>query len=133
MIPELVPEDEPLDQLAARAALIECKGNVTKAAQTMGVEPERLRAYVKAAPALRRTIEEIVEQGVDAAIGILFEGLSDQGSFLTRFYAAKEFLRSEAGRRRGFGPQVNPGAVEIRSSAGPATITLKWIEPPKDG
>ena len=131
MIPELVPEDDPLDQVEARRALIEAKGNVTKAAQAMGVEPERLRAYVKAIPALRRTIEEIVEQGVDTAIAVLFEGLNDQGSFLTRFYAAKEFLRSEAGRRRGFGPQI-PGQIEIRPQGGPTAITLKWIEPPKD-
>ena len=131
MIPELVPEEDPLDQVEARRALIEAKGNVTKAAEAMGIEPERLRAYVKAIPALRRTVEEIVEQGVDASIGILFEGLNDQGSFLTRFYCAKEFLRSEAGRRRGFGPQI-PGSIEIRPQGGPTAITLKWIEPPKD-
>ena len=131
MIPELVPEEDPLDQVEARLALIQAKGNVTKAAEAMGIEPERLRAYVKAIPALRRTVEEIVEQAVDTAIAVLFEGINDQGSFLTRFYCAKEFLRSEAGRRRGFGPQI-PGQIEIRPQGGPTAITLKWIEPPKE-
>ena len=131
MTPELVPDNDPLDRLEARSRLIAAKGNVTKAAEAMGVEPERLRAFVKAVPELRRTIEEIVEQGVDASIAVLFEGLNDEGSFLTRFYCAKEFLRSEAGRRRGFGPQI-PGQVEIRPQGGPQAITLKWIEPPKD-
>ena len=129
MIPELVPEEDPLDQVEARRALIEAKGNVTKAAEAMGIEPERLRAYVKAIPALRRTVEEIVEQGVDASIGILFEGLNDQGSFLTRFYCAKEFLRSE---RPGAVLAPRSRSIEIRPQGGPTAITLKWIEPPKD-
>lgn len=126
---ELVPQAEGFDQEAVRELLLEHDGNVTQVAKQLRVRPERLRAYVQAVPALRKTMDEVLEQGVDKAISILFEALRDESSFLNRYYAAKEFLRCEAGRRRGFGPREN-AALEIKS--GPSTLTIKWIDPPKE-
>jgi hypothetical protein len=132
MADELVPDGFDQDQV--RALLIELDGNVTKAAGRLGVEPERLRTYVNGMPLLRRAMAETMEQGVDRAIDILFEGLRDEGSFQNRYYAAKEFLRSEAGRRRGFGPREPASAsLEVRTGAAPpAVITLKWLEPKEE-
>jgi len=134
MTAEIVPIDPGLDQDEVRALLFAVDGNVTKAAKELKVDPQRLRAYVQAVPALKRAVAETMEQGVDRAIEVLFEGLHDEHSFQNRYYAAKEFLRSEAGRRRGFGPrETAAAALEVRAGgATPATITLKWLEPPAD-
>jgi hypothetical protein len=134
MSAELVPaetHEPPLDQLEVRAALTAHDGNVTKAAVELKVSPERLRRYVEAVPACKRAIEEAMEQGVDRAIDVLFEALRDEGSFQNRYYAAKEFLRSAAGRRRGFGGRETPAAIEVKNSPA-GVITLKWLEPPED-
>jgi hypothetical protein len=132
MTVELVPEEPPLDQEEVRALLIELDGNVTVAAERLNVRPERLRAYVHAVPSLRRAMDEVLDQGVDLAVAVLFEALRDSGSFQNRYYAAKEFLKSEAGRRRGFGPRENV-AVEVRAGDRGGPITIKWIDPPKEG
>jgi hypothetical protein len=125
----LAPDETAFDQEEVRALLIAEKGNVTKAAMRIAVEPERLRSYVNAIPALRRAMAEIMEQRVDRAA----EALDDEGSFQNRFYAAKEILRSDAGRRRGFGRE--PPALEIRNESASAApiITLKWLEPKEEG
>jgi hypothetical protein len=132
MTAELVPLETPIDQEDARQALIEAHGNVTEAAKAMNVRPDRLRAFVHAVPKLSSIIEEVMEQGVDQAVSVLHQALNDELSFQNRFYAAKEFLRSAAGRRRGFGGREPGQAVEVRTST-PGTFTLKWLEPPDDG
>jgi hypothetical protein len=129
---EIVPVDEtPLDHAAVRNVLIRLDGNVTKAALELGLEPERLRALARRNAALAAAIEETMERAVDQAVDVMFEALRDQASFLNRYYAAKEFLRSEAGRRRGFGPPTREASVEIKTGtgAGGGAITLKWLEP----
>jgi hypothetical protein len=72
-----------------------------------------------------------MEQAVDASIQVLWSGLADEGSHQNRFYAAKEWLKSEMGRKRGFG--WKPAGVTVinsRSAASPSTIEIKWLEPP---
>jgi hypothetical protein len=128
---ELVPEETPLDQEEVRELLFEVDGDVTKAAKKLRVRPERLRAFVRACPALTRAIDETIEQAVDASISVMFDALRDEMSFQNRFYAAKEFLRSEAGRRRGFGPrELATAALEVKTTT-PTTLTIKWLDPPK--
>jgi hypothetical protein len=131
MTAELVPLETPIDQDEARQALVEAHGNVTEAAKAMSVRPERLRAFVHAVPKLAHVIDEVMEQGVDQAISVLHQALNDELSFQNRFYAAKEFLRSAHGRRRGFGGREPGQAVEVSTST-PGTFTLKWLEPPQD-
>lgn len=115
-----------LDQVQVRQILMAHDGNVTEAAKELDVDPERLRTYVYAMPALKRAIDETLAQGVDAAVDVLFTALRDAASFQNRYYAAKEFLRSDAGRRRGFGPREHT-ALEIKPTS-PATLTLKWLD-----
>jgi hypothetical protein len=76
---------------------------------------------------------EIMEQAVDASVQVLWGALADEGSFQNRFYGAKEWLKSEMGRRRGFG--WKPAGVTVINSgraAAPTTIEIKWLEPPRD-
>jgi hypothetical protein len=129
---ELVPISPEFDQEEIRELLYAHDGNVTRAAKQLGVKPERLRAYVRAIPALTRAIDETMDQGVDKAIDVLWEALRDDMNFQNRYYAAKEFLRSEAGRRRGFGPRETATSLEVKTSDRATTLTIKWIDPPKE-
>jgi hypothetical protein len=130
---DLVP-DRLLDQEDVAQTLAEHDGDVTQTAKAIGVEPARLRQFVRASPFLKAVIDEAMEQGADRAVEVLFEGLRDEGSFQNRYYAAKEFLRSEKGRQRGFGREAS-ATLEIKAGearANGGVIELKWIEPPRD-
>jgi hypothetical protein len=130
---DLVP-DRLLDQEDVAQTLAEHDGNVTEAAKAIGVAPDRLRKFVRASPLLKAVIDEAMEQGADRAVEILFEGLRDEGSFQNRYYAAKEFLRGEKGRQRGFGREAS-AVLEIKAGearANGGVIELKWIEPPRE-
>ena len=82
---------------------------------------------------LTAAIDEVFEGAVDEAVGVLFEGLRDEGSFQNRFYAAKEFLRTGTARRRGFGHEASGQAtLELKDKGGARTITLRWLEPQEE-
>lgn len=129
----LVPTEPGFDPDAIRELLFRHDGNVSAAAEEIGVPAERLRAYVRALPALTRALDETADRGVDRAIAVLWEALRDEGSFQNRYYAAKEFLRSEAGRRRGFGPRETATSLEVKTSDRATSITIKWLDPPTEG
>jgi hypothetical protein len=129
----IIPFEPGLDQERVRDLLMEHDGNVTAVAKVLHVRPERLRAYVRAVPALNRALDETMDQGVDRAIDVLWAALRDTESFQNRYYAAKEFLRSEAGRRRGFGPRETATSLEVKTSDRSTSITIKWLDPPKEG
>jgi hypothetical protein len=124
---EVVALFEPDEERMIGALELE-EGNVTKAAERLGVAPAWLRRKINSTSALEAAIAEIMEQDVDRAIAIMRSGLKEE-SYLVRFYAAKEFLRSEAGRRRGFG-RDQPAQVET-ASGGRAVIVLKWLDDDK--
>lgn len=107
------------------AALERERGNVTEAAARLGVGSAWLRRKIMATKELGEAVDEIMEQCVDKAFGIMRQGL-DEESYLVRFYAAKEFLRTEAARRRGFGMPHQAQVVEGHGG-GRAVIVLKWI------
>jgi hypothetical protein len=67
----------------------------------------------------------MMERAVDQAIEILFEGLRDE-HYGNRLQAAKEFLRTEGARKRGFGPQG--AALELTTHPG-ETFTITWLPP----
>ena len=114
------PDAERITQALERE-----RGNVTKAAISLGVRSAWLRKQIMASDALRDVIDEIMEMNVDKAIDIIRAGM-DEESYLVRFYAAKEFLRSEKARKRGFGMPQQAQVVE-GGGGRPAVIVLKWI------
>lgn len=121
---------EPLNADLIEGLIFELDGNVSAIAKALSVRSDRLRAFIMASGQLRRALDEVYEGAVDEAIGVLFKGLRDEASFQNRFYAAKEFLRSGAGHKRGFGQAVAAhAALEIKDSAAGRTIVLKWLEP----
>ena len=121
---------EPLNADVIEGLIFEMEGDVSRIAKALSVRSDRLRAFIMAKGELRRAIDEVYEGAVDEAIGVLFKGLRDEASFQNRFYAAKEWLRSSAGHKRGFGQAVAAhAALEIKDSAAGRTIVLKWLEP----
>jgi hypothetical protein len=121
---------EPLDVDEVEGLIFELDGNVSLIARTLSVRSDRVRAFIMASGTLRRALDEVYEGAVDEAIGVLFKGLRDEASFQNRFYAAKEWLRSGAGHKRGFGQAPAPHAsLEIKDGSAGRTIVLKWLEP----
>ena len=130
MTAEVIIFESPLNEDRIEELLAEHDGSIIKVAKKLGVERRRLRKFVAMSPRLCGAVDEVYEGAVDEAVGVLFEGLRDEGSFQNRFYAAKEFLRTGAARRRGFGHEASGSAtLELKDKAAGRTITLRWLEP----
>jgi hypothetical protein len=87
-------------------ALIEAEGNVSAAARKLGVAAPDLRGLMRADSKLVAQAYEEVQQKLDKAEALLWEGLRHE-SLGVRLDAAMYVLRhSLAARRRGFGPIV---------------------------
>jgi hypothetical protein len=114
---------QPNEERIARA-LAQHKGNVSAAADELGLESADLRRQIMKSEPLQAAMAEVMERNVDKAIGIIRAGM-DEESYLVRFYAAKEFLRTETGRKRGFGQPQQAQIVE--GGGGRAVIVLKWL------
>jgi hypothetical protein len=86
---------------AVKQALVKAGGSVTGAARTPGIASASLRKLVRAQPLLADAVFEHIEQEIDAARQVLWDGL-DSDNVMTRMRAAAYILRHmEVGRRRG--------------------------------
>jgi hypothetical protein len=109
---------------AVEQALVQTGGSVAAAARTLGIESASLRRLVRADPMLADVVFEQIEQEIDAAHQVLWDGL-DSDSVMTRIRAAAYILRhTEAGRRRGWGMRRKP----CRETGEPQNVTIKWID-----
>jgi hypothetical protein len=109
---------------ALEQALVDAGGSVTGAARTLGMASASLRSLVRADPMLADTVFEQIEQEIDAAQQVLWDGLNSD-SVMTRMRAAAYVLRhTEAGRRRGWGNRRTP----CRETLEPQDVTIKWID-----
>ena len=100
---------------AVKRALVEAGGSVTGAARTLGIATAGLRSLVRAQPLLADVVFEQIEQEIDAAHQVLWDGLNS-GSVMTRMRAASYILRhTEAGRRRGWGMRRAPKQQNLRT------------------
>ena len=89
-----------LDLAVVEAEFVKHRCNVTAAARALGVPASDLRRLVSWGP-LAAAASEQVEQALDEALQVLFDGLEspDRAIWLM---AAKAMLRTEAGKRRGW-------------------------------
>jgi hypothetical protein len=109
---------------AVKQALVEAAGSVTGAARTLGITSTSLRRLVRARPLLADVVFEQIEQEIDAAHQVLWDGL-DSDSVMTRMRSAAYILRhTEAGRRRGWGMRPTP----CRETPQSQEVTIKWID-----
>lgn len=122
-IPRLLEDGEA----AIARALARARGNVSAAADELELDSAELRRMIIKSELLTAVMAEVMERSVDKAIGIIRDGM-DEESYLVRFYAAKEFLRTETGRKRGFGQPHQTQVVEGGGSGGRAVIVLKWLD-----
>jgi plasmid maintenance system antidote protein VapI len=72
---------------AIKQALAHAGGSVTGAARTLGIASASLRRLVRAHPMLADTVLEQIEQEIDVAHQVLWDGL-DSDSAMTRMRAA---------------------------------------------
>jgi hypothetical protein len=117
-----------LDENEVRALILLNDGNLSRVAKALGSPSHLVRTFVFMRPALKSALAEVFEGLVDEAVDVIVEGMRNEGSYLVRFYAAKEMLRTETARRRGFGKEQGVAAsIEVRTDSRPTTITLKWL------
>jgi plasmid maintenance system antidote protein VapI len=113
-----------ISSAAVKQALVQAGGSVTGAARTLGIASASLRRLVRGYPLLADAVFEQIEQEIDAAHQMLWDGL-DSDSAMTRMRTAAYVLRhTEAGRRRGWGRRRMP----CRETREPQDVTLKWID-----
>jgi hypothetical protein len=109
---------------AVKQALVQAGGSVTGAARTLGIASASLRRLVRAQPLLADIVFEQIEQEIDAANQVLWDGL-DSESAMARMRAAAYIVRhTEAGRRRGWGRHRMP----CRETGEPQDVTLQWVD-----
>ena len=115
-----------LDPDAIRPMIIARKGDVRALADDLCVDSEELRGFIMNTPVLRRALDEVIARGVDQSLGVLFRGLDDEDHFSNQIAAAKEFLKSRAGQRRGF---HHGGDLELKMPSKGGALTLTWLPP----
>jgi hypothetical protein len=109
---------------AVKQTLVDAGGSVTGAARTLGIASACLRRLVRTQPLLVDVVFEQIEQEIDAAQQVLWDGL-DSDSAMTRMRAAAYILRhTEAGRRRGWGRRRTPCC----ETGEPQDVTIKWVD-----
>ena len=116
------------DPDAIRPMIIARKGDVRALADDLCADSEELRAFIMNTPLLRRALDEVVARGVDQSLSVLFKGLDDNEHFANQLGAAKEFLKTRAGQRRGF---HHAGDLELKMPSKGGALTLTWL-PPED-
>ena len=116
------------DPDALRPLIIARKGDVRAVADEIGADSEDLRNFILNTPLLRRALDEVVARGVDQSLAVLFKGLDDDEHFGNQLGAAKEFLKTRAGQRRGF---HHAGDLELKMPGKGGALTLTWL-PPED-
>jgi hypothetical protein len=115
-----------LDPSAIRPMILARKGDVRLIADDLCIDSEELRGFIMNTPMLRRALDEVLARGVDQSLGVLFKGLDDGEHFANQIAAAKEFLKSRAGQRRGF---HHGGDLELKMPAKGGALTLTWLSP----
>ena len=113
---------------ALRPMILFKHGDVRAIADDLEVDSEDLRNFIMNTPVLRRALDEVIARGVDQSVGVLFKGLDDDDHYGNQLAAAKEFIKSRAGQRRGF---HHAGDLELRAPSKGGALTLTWL-PPED-
>jgi hypothetical protein len=109
-----------------RPLILAMNGSVKAVAKKVRCDSEELRAFIMSTPSLRRAMDEVVARAVDQSVEVLFKGLGDHQSLSKQIAAAKVFVKSRAGQRRGF---HHAGELELKVPQGRGALTLTWLPP----
>jgi hypothetical protein len=107
-----------------RAALYLHDGDVTRAATALGYTSDGLRTRIRATD-LRGQLDECLERAVDAAMSVLWDVMKSE-HIGVRLSAAKEFLRTDAARRRGFA--YREGNLSVGCSTQSPNVVVAWLD-----
>jgi hypothetical protein len=114
------------DPDALRPMILEKNGDVRAIANDLDADSEDLRNFIMNTPVLRRALDEVIARGVDQSVAVLFKGLNDEEHYSNQLAAAKEFVKSRAGQRRGF---HHAGDLELKMPGKGGALTLTWLPP----
>lgn len=118
------PDEIPLVVEEVRTALWMDRGNVTKAAARLKVEPARLRRFVKGSRFLSAEMEEAKEQILDIAEDNVVDAMTDMED-AGRRDSMTRFVLSSLGRTRGFGNAGSKGVTIGLNGAG-GKVEITW-------
>ena len=128
---KIPPSCENISMDLAKRVLRETWGNVSEAADALGVPSRDLRLWVRMTPVLTAVVDELNEIFCDKAEAILREALESEHEL--RRDVASRFVLSGKGAMRGWTRPLGP-AVTIERP--PCQIVLKWLDdddrPPSD-
>jgi hypothetical protein len=110
------------DEVAA--AIYLHNGNVTQAAKALGYAAQPFRERIRRIPMLKAAMDECLEHAVDAAMSVLWEAMQSEHVGI-RLSAAKEFLRTEAAKRRGFTQRDSQVSINI---AQVQPVEIAWLD-----
>ena len=113
------------DAEALRPMILSMNANVAAMADSLACDSEELRTFIFNTPPLRRAMDEVIARGVDRAVAVLFSGLDDE-HYGNQMMAAREFMKSRAGQRRGFNHAPD---LELKMPKTGGALTLTWLPP----
>ena len=120
------PAELPLDIEECRTALWLTRGNVSKAAEKLKVDPARLRRFVSKSVRLNEVLKEAREQLADIAENNILDALMDREDYARRDSMSK-FVLTTLGKERGFSTSVTV-SPSSRLPSGP--IEFSWATSP---
>jgi hypothetical protein len=120
---KIPPSCENISMDLAKRVLAETWGNVSEAADALGVPSRDFRLLVRTTPVLAAVVDEVNEIFCDKAEAILREALESEHEL--RRDVASRFVLSGKGAMRGWARPSGP-AVTIEQP--PCQIVLKWLD-----
>ena len=120
---KIPPSCENISMDLAKRVLAETWGNVSEAADALGVPSRDFRLLVRTTPVLTAVVDEVNEIFCDKAEAILREALESEHEL--RRDVASRFVLSGKGAMRGWARPSGP-AVTIEQP--PCQIVLKWLD-----
>jgi hypothetical protein len=126
--PKIPPSCEKVSIELAMRVLAETWGNISKAADALGVPSRDFRYWVRMTPALTAVVDEVTEIFCDKAEAILCEALESEHEL--RRDVASRFVLNGKGAMRGWARNQQP-AVTIPQP--PREITIRWLDPDEKG
>jgi hypothetical protein len=120
---KIPPSCENISIELAKRVLAESWGNVSRAAEALGVPSRDFRLLVRTTPALTAVVDEVNELFCDKAEAILREVLESEHEL--RRDVASRFVLSGKGAMRGW---TQPSSPAVTIEQPPRQITLKWLD-----
>jgi hypothetical protein len=122
--PKIPPSCENISIELAMRVLADTWGNISKAADVLGVPSRDFRYWVRMTPALTAVVDEVTEIFCDKAEAILREALESENDL--RRDVASRFVLNGKGATRGWARNLQP---TLTIAQPPREIVIRWLDP----